>query len=514
MALSSTRQSAPSFDILPPELKQEIFSYLKKDKASLFAVIQVSKACHNCCIGMLWRKATQRMLARIPTPQRRQHYANMIFRWTVDDYSSCELFDGIDFPLLKNMLLHGGPPPVTQLRHYLHAGLHTLRFICCELDAAILDLTATCCTQLQRLQIRRLKSANPPTPERFMTFLQSFPALRRLELDYIPSNIMNRVFEWDSGVVAKLEELSCVENWNSEFDKAVHTRFLKRCTGLRKLYLWPVDTLSADILIQVLSYPLLELLDIDGCLAEGVQLQQQFVSGPPVAHPFPSIKDLTIRSETSTINFLLSSSPKTLVSLDLNIVDNSDSVFQTIGRLPNLVHLNLLCDSYNKLARIDLDHIAGLPRLQTFHLETRSDPYIGSPWFTDKYFKAWITKLPQLRVLFLGLESTTVTQSSLQFLADSCPSLLRCSLLWEHDLNTWSSLKAPLFPKLELLLLGKVKDHSHQESQATIDQNALRDVKVIRNLAPNLEDFLIGRYGPDRQNPYERALVAAFEAGI
>jgi hypothetical protein len=288
MTLSSTRQNATSFDILPPELKQEIFSYLDEDNASLFAAIQVSKVCHNCCICMLWRTSTQKRLAKVPTPQRRQHYANMIFRWTVDDNSSCELFDGLDFPLLKDMLLHGDPLPVTQLRHYLHAGLHTLRFIYCKLDAAILDLTAMCCTQLQRLEIRSFKSGNLPTPEEFMPFLQSFPALRRLELDYLPRNIMNRVFEWDSGVVAQLEELSCIECWNYKFDKTLHTRFLKRCTGLRKLYLYPENALSADILIQVLSYPLLEVLDIEGWLAEGAQLQQQFVSGPPVAHPFPT----------------------------------------------------------------------------------------------------------------------------------------------------------------------------------------------------------------------------------
>jgi hypothetical protein len=42
-------------------------------------------------------------------------------------------------------------------------------------------------------------------------------------------------------------------------------------------------------------------------------------------------------------------------------------------------------------------------------------------------------------------------------------------LLWEHDLNTWTSLKALVFPNLELLRLGKVKDHGYQESQEILD---------------------------------------------
>jgi hypothetical protein len=204
MALSPTRQSAPSFEVLPPELKQEIFGYLEGDNASLFAVIQVSKACHNCCIGMLWRRPTQEMLAKVPTPQRRQHYANVIFRWTVDRNFSCEVFDGLDFPLLKDISVIGGPLSIVQLRHCLQAGLHTLRYMSCKLDAAMLELTATCCRQLQRLRIEAF-DLEKVTPGQFLAFLQSFPALRRLELGWIPEDIIERVFEMEAKVLARLE---------------------------------------------------------------------------------------------------------------------------------------------------------------------------------------------------------------------------------------------------------------------------------------------------------------------
>jgi hypothetical protein len=513
MALSPTRQSAPDIDILPPELKQEIFSYLDGDNASLFAVIQVSKAFHNCGIGMLWRKSTQKRLAKALTPERRQHYANLICRWDFDSSPTRELFDGLDFPLLKDMSFYDGPLPVMQLRHYLRAGLHTLRFIRCELDAAILELTAMCCTQLQRLEITGLEPDSPP-PEKFMTFLQSFPALRRLRLSYIPSDIMKRVCEWEGSAVAQLEELSLNDCWDSGVDTVFIIGFLKHCIGLRKLYLYTGDAPSIDVLIQILSYPLLEVLESDAWLADDAQLQQRLVSGPSVAHSFPSIKDLTIRGETPAIKFLLSSSPKSLVSLDLDVFDNSDSILPTISGLSNLVHLQILFDGDRKFSHKDLDYISRLPRLQKCHLERLPGPDLDCPWLTDEYFNTWISKLPQLQDLFLGLDSTTITQSSLHFLAASCSSLTECTLLWEHDLNTWPSIKAPLFPNVEFLLLGRVKPHGYQTSQVLMNEDALRNVKMIRSLAPKLKVLQIGRYGPDMQNPYERALVAAFEAGI
>lgn len=217
----------------------------------------------------------------------------------------------------------------------------------------------------------------------------------------------------------------------------------------------------------------------------------------------------------------MSSSPKTLLSLDLNTLDNSDSILPTISRLSNLVRLKLEFDSDRKLSPVDLDHISQLSKLRKCHIEWGGllprphgpNSPNDCPWLTDEYFRGWISKLPLLQNLFLGLDSATITQTSLQYLADSCPSLSRCYLLWEHDLNTWTSLKAPLFPNLNILLLGRVRDHGHQESIESLYENGSRDMKVIRSLAPNLEDFLIGQCGPAEQLPHERALVAAFDAG-
>lgn len=518
MSLSTQRQDVPSFDIMPPELKQEIFSYFRKDAASLFAVIQVNKACYHDCIGMLWRKSTQSRLAKALTLERRQHYANMIYRWSLDDEHSSELFDGLKFPLLRDLSFSGDSLSIMQLRHYLHTELHTLRHIRCKFDAAMLKTMGLCCTQVQKLDILYPRMDNI-TPDQFLMFLQSFPALRRLRLECIKESIMDRVFEWEGRSIAQLEELSWAPHWRTTTNFAHRNKFLKHCTGLRKLDLDLEDTLCTDALIQMSSYPLLEVLRIEGWLADD-HFQQRFIDENPVAHPFSSIKDLSIRGEVSTIKAILSSSSKSLISLNLDINDNSDSIFPTISRFSNLVHLRVVFDSHRKFSRTDLDFISQLSRLQKCHVELEGSlpmDYASSndcPWFTDEYFKGWISKLPRLKNLFLGLHSDTITQSSLQFLADSCPSVSHCSLLWEHDLDTWVSLEAPLFPNLKILLLGRVRDHGQQEDHGTINEDATRYIEVIRSLAPNLTDFLIGQYGPTEQLPHERALVAAFKAGI
>jgi hypothetical protein len=163
MALSSQFHGASTFHV-PPEVLQQIFSYFDGDNASLFDSIQVSKACYSCSIGMLWHKSSQRRLAKVSTPERRQHYANLIYHWDLDDDPSWGLFDGLGFPLLKDLSFSGGSLSVEQLRHCLQAGLHTLRYTQCFLDAANLELMIPSCTQLQSSSSRALiQVASRPT---------------------------------------------------------------------------------------------------------------------------------------------------------------------------------------------------------------------------------------------------------------------------------------------------------------------------------------------------------------
>lgn len=520
MNLSPQHYGALSFGHLPLELQQEVFSYLTGDSASLFTAIPVSKACYHGCIGMLWRESTQKRLVKISTPERRQHYANMIYRWDLNAWKyppTC--FDVLDFPMLKILSFNGGLLSAVQLRRCMQAGLHTLRLIDCEVNADILELAAKYCTQLRALDVTAL-ALDGTTSDQFVTLLQSFPALKSLHLYHIADSTMNRVFEWGKDNLHQLEELSWTQHWNFTMDSALRNEFLKRCTGLRKLCLALGGTLVTDVLIILSSHPLLEVLHIDAWLFDN-QFQQRFVSETPVARPFASIQDLSVRGNVLTIKPLLSSSPQTLISLDLDIDDNSDSIMPTICRLSNLVRLKLGLDSSRTFSRADMGCVSQLSKLQECHIEwaglvpRHHGPNSSNhcPWLTDEYFKGWISRLSLLQNLFLELNSATITQKSLQYLADSCPSLSHCRLLWEHDLNTWTSLKAPLFLNLEVLVLGRVRDRGHQESQESLDENASRDMNVIRSLAPKLNAFLIGQCGPAEQLPHERALVAAFEAG-
>jgi len=254
MVLYSQLHAVPSFDALPNELKQEIFSYFNRDKRSLFAAIRVNKAWYHDCIGMLWRKSKPRRLAKALTQERRQHYANMVYRWVLVDKRSCELVDGLSFPLLKDLSFTNNCLSIPQLRRYSQAALHTLRPLRCKFDTEMLEAAASCCTQLQTLIIAYPRT-DDTTPDQFVTFLQSFPALRRLRLDCIENSIMNRVFEGEGSFVAQLEELSWTEQWTAGLDFVLRNKFLKRCIGLRELYLVLEDTFSTDALIQLSDLP-------------------------------------------------------------------------------------------------------------------------------------------------------------------------------------------------------------------------------------------------------------------
>lgn len=110
MDLSPQHHGNLSFEKLPPELQQEIFSHFNEDNKSLFAIVRVNKAWYHNCIGMLWRKSTQGRLRKISTQERLQHYASMISHWDLDDRDCpSECFNGLDFPMLKELSLGSVP---------------------------------------------------------------------------------------------------------------------------------------------------------------------------------------------------------------------------------------------------------------------------------------------------------------------------------------------------------------------------------------------------------------------
>lgn len=79
--------------------------------------------------------------------------------------------------------------------------------------------------------------------------------------------------------------------------------------------------------------------------------------------------------------------------------------------------------------------------------------------------------------------------------------------MWVHDLSTWRSLEAPLFPNLSILLLERVKGESYEKDQAMVDEHVLRDVNMIQDLAPNLSFFRI-----HSSPPYEKAMMTIFRS--
>lgn len=208
----------------------------------------------------------------------------------------------------------------------------------------------------------------------------------------------------------------------------------------------------------------------------------------------------------------LTSTLTTLVDLSLEVDDHRDSILPVIGRLSNLVRLRIYFTCDKRLSCTDLNSISGLSKSQVCLTDRQAlfdtRAFLDCSWITDLYFESWIAKLTRLEFLRLRFDNATLTQASLQYIAENCPLLESCHLMWVHDLNTWRSLESPLFPTLSYLRLERVKGDNYGQDQATIDDHALRDVKMIRDLVPKLDFFEV-----DSNLQHETALKTIFMSG-
>ncbi|KAG9677915.1 hypothetical protein KCU95_g17136, partial [Aureobasidium melanogenum] len=327
---------------------------------------------------------------------------------------------------------------------------------------------------------------------------------------------MDKVYEFKGGFVVQLEHLSMMEGSNFERGLELRNNFLNHCTGLRELELDRGDLLSAVVLVHLSGLASLQDLSISHQIRDdvGMQLQERISDRTSSSRPFPHIKIMSLCGGNLAIMPFLSSTPTTLVGLSLEVDDHRNSICPALSRLSNLVHLRLQFMHDRKLSRTDLDSISRLSKLQSCSIAEsqpfRNDEFsIECSWITDSYFKSWIAKLPLLHTLWLEFDNPPLTQASLQYIAQSCPFLSWCHLMWVHDLNAWRTLEAPSFPKLSYLFLKGVQGNGYGQDQAMIDEHALRDVKMIRDLAPNLCFFSIRS-----RLQHEEALMAIFEAGI
>ena len=59
-------------------------------------------------------------------------------------------------------------------------------------------------------------------------------------------------------------------------------------------------------------------------------------------------------------------------------------------------------------------------------------------WLTDEDFGRWIQNFPELQKLDLDWRCDQLTATSVKAVANCCPRLKACRLLWEHDLDKCS----------------------------------------------------------------------------
>ncbi|CAD0089513.1 unnamed protein product [Aureobasidium mustum] len=100
------------------------------------------------------------------------------------------------------------------------------------------------------------------SPNQFVSFLQSLPALRRLNLLNVKADTMEKFYAWEGVVVAQLEELSIDGSCGFRRDLELRNHFLNHCTGLRKIDLDRGHPLSADALVHLSGLASLEDLSL------------------------------------------------------------------------------------------------------------------------------------------------------------------------------------------------------------------------------------------------------------
>ena len=82
------------------------------------------------------------------------------------------------------------------------------------------------------------------------------------------------------------------------------------------------------------------------------------------------------------------------------------------------------------------------------------------PNLDDTTFRQWIANFPELQRLEMRCECPELTVMAIQALADACPLLETCTLMYTHDLSVLNALGASLsvLPNLTNLQIHDVDD--------------------------------------------------------
>lgn len=166
-----------------PEILLEIFSYLKDDKPSLYAIIQVKRAWFQYGIGFLWDLCHSPMntLAKVPA-RRRQIYAYHIrtLKIRADNRYLDISIPGMPHMNVQKLTLHGYCRELTglgQLRKYMRGSLQKLELDDCLIDLPLVKHLVKACPQLAKLKIQYCAMKPPLSALTMLKYLHTVKAI-------------------------------------------------------------------------------------------------------------------------------------------------------------------------------------------------------------------------------------------------------------------------------------------------------------------------------------------------
>lgn len=434
---------------LPTELLLAIFACLASDRRTLFSAMQVNSRWFVCCAEVLWQIPSfdlPKLIERVDDPMRRQLYVDRIRTLHLGKGNDVWRLLDLEFPCLKTVELRGcaGKPLRAALRcPSRKRQLQNLTLRDLRMSAPTLRLLEKRCQHLRVLELsHRLHCEGQP----FFDFLQSLQNLRSLTLTHnLDATILEPACNsMHDGAFESLEELKIDSLKGSLSASALHM-ILARCTKL-KAFEYNADS---DLVFEETIACLPARTRLTNVRVQGMPYNQLCTYSPP-----GKVSNLSLEGSAKSIESILTLVPSSLLNLSCAIREVSPSICGLISRSKHLETLHLDLPNNQKLTREDLKALQSLKELQALTIRSLpakdtvtdlSDVYcteyrnkLRMDWLTDEDFGRWIQNFPELQKLDLDWRCDQLTATSVKAVANCCPRLKACRLLWEHDLDECS----------------------------------------------------------------------------
>ena len=452
----------------------QLLIFKKLDRPTLHSAVQVNKRWHDMSADLLWEEPSiSRItkLASLPSLQRRQYYASKIRRLRIRQLSITSAFDMLVFSSLQCLWLNGGDNTLRRAVHlvpYLGSRIQILAFRGCELNSRSLDLIAYWSPHLAKLAI------SGPLVDvddfAFAFVIKSLTCLRELFLsDEFDVSAATATFKINAELLApKLVCLNLSHLLDPPDPEPFHM-FMMSCRSLQYLsiqrwqHLRRLKLMTGSVLGHVLKTNPLHHLVGDWL---SPSLLEQVPVSPTSVHSFGKLKLLRKSGCSSSALTILLQASSRLQYLELCLYDVTTHLFSFIGSQVQLRCLAITSHTNDEV--LSIAHLLALSSLTSLiYLEVAHRcRNVGLPvihGLIDRKFARLVSGFAQLTTLVIDVERPNLSVRSIRSLSQACPLLIRCALIYDHDLYTWAptqTVPGPLFPNLVSLYLGSVLDRS------------------------------------------------------